>query len=82
MFITFEGIEGSGKTTQIKRAYNYFKEQGRDVVMTREPGGTVIGEKIRSILLDPESKDLDPMAELLLYFADRAQHLNKKIRGK
>jgi dTMP kinase len=80
MFITFEGIEGSGKTTQIKRVYHYFREQGRDVAMTREPGGTDIGEKIRAILLDPESKDLDPMAELLLYFADRAQHLNKKIK--
>jgi dTMP kinase len=80
MFITFEGIEGSGKTTQIKRVHAYFKEQGRDVVMTREPGGTDIGEKIRAILLDPASEDLDPMAELLLYLADRAQHLNKKIR--
>jgi dTMP kinase len=81
MFITFEGIEGSGKTTQIKRAYDFFKEQGRKVVMTREPGGTDIGRKIRAILLDPESKDLDPLAELLLYFADRAQHLNGKIRS-
>jgi dTMP kinase len=81
MFITFEGIEGSGKTTQIKRVYDYFKAQGRDVVMTREPGGTDIGEKIRAILLDPESKGLDPLAELLLYFADRAQHLNEKIRN-
>jgi dTMP kinase len=81
MFITFEGIEGSGKTTQIKRAYAYFKKQGRDVVITREPGGTDIGEKIRAILLDPESDGLDPMAELLLYLADRAQHLNKKIRN-
>ena len=81
MFITFEGIEGSGKTTQIKRVYAYLKEQGRDVVITREPGGTDIGEKIRSILLDPASKDLDHMAELLLYLADRAQHLNKKIRN-
>ena len=79
MFITFEGIEGSGKTTQIKRVYEYFKEHGHDVAMTREPGGTDIGEKIRAILLDPESKGLDPMAELLLYLADRAQHLNKEI---
>ena len=80
MFITFEGIEGSGKTTQIKRVHDYLKEQGHDVVMTREPGGTVIGEQIRAILLDPESRDMDPMAELLLYFADRAQHLNQKIK--
>jgi dTMP kinase len=80
MFITFEGIEGSGKTTQIERVYHYLKEQGRDIVMTREPGGTDIGQKIRAILLDPENQDLDPMAELLLYFADRAQHLNKKIK--
>jgi len=80
MFITFEGIEGSGKTTQIKRVHSLLTAQGCTAVMTREPGGTSIGEKIRSILLDPDSRDMDPMAELMLYFADRAQHLGRKIR--
>jgi dTMP kinase len=80
MFITFEGIEGSGKTTQIKRVHSLLTAQGCNAVMTREPGGTLIGEKIRSILLDPESRDMDPLAELMLYFADRAQHLGMKIR--
>ncbi|MBA3035703.1 MAG: dTMP kinase [Desulfobacterium sp.] len=79
MFITFEGIEGSGKTTQIRHAMEFLKQKGKDCVMTREPGGTITGQKIRSILLDPESNGMDPSAELLLYFADRAEHVNKII---
>ena len=66
MFITLEGIEGSGKTTQIDCLVKYFKNQGQQCVTTREPGGTPIGGKIRAILLDPESKNLDPTSELLL----------------
>ena len=79
MFITFEGIEGSGKSTQILHAYHYLNELGLKCVMTREPGGTRIGRKIRSILLDPESTAMNPAAELLLYTADRIQHIQEII---
>ena len=79
MFITLEGIEGSGKTTQIPNIVTYLRNQGHDCVVTREPGGTKIGQKIRAILLDPDSADLDPLAELLLYTADRAQHLHEIV---
>ena len=75
MFITIEGIEGSGKTTQIKHIVAYLEGEGHACVTTREPGGTAIGEKIRSILLDAGNRDMDPAAELLLYTADRAQHI-------
>ena len=80
MFITMEGIEGCGKTTQIRRLCDYLEDRGLPHVVTREPGGTAIGEKIRSILLDPASKDMVPMAELLLYMADRAQHIHQLIK--
>ncbi|MBW2435091.1 MAG: dTMP kinase [Deltaproteobacteria bacterium] len=80
MFITLEGIEGSGKTTQIDRLAEFFKERGMACVTTRQPGGTVIGENIRSILLNPQNQALEPMAELLLYLADRAQHINEIIK--
>jgi dTMP kinase len=79
MFITLEGIEGSGKTTQIRHIAEYIKDKGHDCVITREPGGTDIGKKIRTILLDSNSKGLDPSAELLLYIADRIQHVNEII---
>jgi dTMP kinase len=80
MFITFEGIEGSGKTTQIQYLVDYYSSMARPCVITREPGGTAIGNKIRSILLDPDSKGMDPTAELLLYMADRAQHIEGLIK--
>ena len=79
MFISFEGIEGSGKTTQAKHTVRFLQDKGHDCVITREPGGTRIGEKIRAILLDPLSKDMDPLTELLLYTADRAQHIKEFI---
>ena len=77
MFITLEGIEGSGKTTQIGRLADFLEQNGITCVTTRQPGGTVIGEHIRSILLNPENEALEPMTELLLYLADRAQHINE-----
>jgi dTMP kinase len=79
MFITLEGIEGSGKTTQAKHMVDFFRAKGSDCVLTREPGGTAIGQKIRSILLDPDSKNMSPLTELLLYNADRAQHIDELV---
>jgi len=80
MFITLEGIEGSGKTTQIQTIAGWLAAAGRDCLVTREPGGTGIGGQIRSILLNPDNRDLAPTAELLLYMADRVQHLQTVIR--
>lgn len=80
MFITLEGIEGSGKTTQMRQLSDHFKSRGQSCVVTREPGGTALGEKIRAILLDPASRELVPAAELLLYMADRAQHIYALVK--
>ena len=80
MFITLEGIEGSGKTTQIQTMARWLKAAGRECLTTREPGGTPIGAQIRSVLLHPDNGDLAPMAELLLYVADRVQHLETVVR--
>ena len=79
-FITFEGIEGSGKSTQISLLTEYLRSKQRTVTLTREPGGTAIGDQVRKILLDPGNNALDPSAELLLYAASRAQHLKEVIR--
>src|SRR5659263_627167 len=79
-FITFEGCEGSGKTTQATMLYNYLVNQGKDVILCREPGGTHVGEKIRDILLDPEIKDIFPITEALLFAADRTQQVMQVIR--
>lgn len=79
-FITFEGIEGSGKSTQIVMLADYLAARNRPVTLTREPGGTAIGDQVRKILLDPANKKLTPGAELLLYAAARAQHLEELIR--
>ncbi len=79
-FITFEGIDGCGKTTQFRMLAQWMRERGQDVVETVEPGGTSIGRQIRKILLDPASSDIQPRAELLLYFASRAQNVDQVIR--
>jgi dTMP kinase len=80
MFITFEGPEGSGKSTQIQRLGAYLQEQGVDCAVTKEPGGTPIADKIRAIVLDSASAELDPWAEVLLYSASRRQHTVERIR--
>ncbi|HDH34200.1 MAG TPA: dTMP kinase [Nitrospirae bacterium] len=77
-FISFEGIEGSGKSTQVKALAEYLRAKGHNVVETAEPGGTKIGNKIRQLLLEPENH-MDPMAELLLYYSSRAQHVREII---
>lgn len=79
MFITFAGTEGSGKSTVCKALNDFLIKNGYETVLTREPGGTDIGKKIREILLDPENKDLSPRAEMLLYAADRSQHIETVI---
>ncbi|MBF0491262.1 MAG: dTMP kinase [Deltaproteobacteria bacterium] len=78
LFITFEGIEGCGKSTQIDLLAGHFLKNKIPFIKTREPGGTLLGEKIRPLLLDRHSNPV-PMAELLLYSADRAQHCAEKI---
>jgi dTMP kinase len=80
MFITLEGIEGSGKTSQIKYIAEFLETKGHNCVVTREPGGTAIGEKIRAILLNPDNSDMAPHTELLLYLADRVQHVHALIK--
>ena len=80
MFITFEGIEGCGKSTQTKRLVNRLRELAVPLVITLEPGGTEVGQKIRHILLDSRNQHLSPLTELLLYAADRAQHVEEIIK--
>lgn len=79
-FITFEGPEGAGKTTQVQKMAEIFRAAGREVIVTREPGGTEISTQIRRILLAAENKAMTSRTELLLYAADRAQHVDEKIR--
>jgi dTMP kinase len=79
LFISFEGIEGTGKTTQTKWLSDRLSTEGYEVVLTQEPGGTVISNRIREILLLPEHKGMSYMTELLLYNAARVQHLSEKI---
>ena len=73
LFITFEGLDGSGKTTQINRLAAWLKKRGRSALITRQPRGTKTGDRIRALVLDSRSKGLAPMAEMALMFADRAQ---------
>jgi dTMP kinase len=79
-FITFEGLDGCGKSTQLERLAQALRAQSLPVVMTREPGGTTTGEKIRDILLDTSTTGLAPMAELALMFASRAQHIKEVVQ--
>jgi dTMP kinase len=79
-FITVEGIEGSGKTTQLRRIETTLKEGGRRVVATKEPGGTPLADRIRAILLDPQEEGMDSLTELFLYAASRRQHVVDVIR--
>ncbi|MCP4400247.1 MAG: dTMP kinase [bacterium] len=79
LFLTFEGIEGCGKTTQAKLLVDKLHELNVPVLLTREPGGTRIGDQIRKILLHAENTDMSSLAELLLYEASRAQHVQEKI---
>jgi dTMP kinase len=79
LFITFEGVEGSGKTTQIQRLKKYLTQKGISCKLTREPGGCPIGEKVRKILLNPDHREMVPLSELLLYEAARAQHVKEVI---
>lgn len=80
MFITLEGVEGSGKTSQMDAIAACLESAGYPVTLTREPGSTKIGGRIRSILLDPDHHGMAPLCELLLYGADRAQHLAQVVR--
>jgi len=79
-FITLEGGEGAGKSTNIAFVSDYLMQRGIDFCLTREPGGTEIAEKIREVLLQHHAEKLDPMAELLLVFAARSQHINRVIK--
>jgi len=79
-FITFEGLDGCGKSTQAEKLAAVLREQGFQVLVTREPGGTATGEKIRHLLLDTSTAGLSPFAELALMFASRAQHIEEVIQ--
>lgn len=80
LFITFEGVEGAGKTTQIALLRQYIETHEKQVLVTREPGGPPIAESIRALLLDPANQAIHPRTELLLYAAARAQHVEERIR--
>lgn len=80
LFISMEGPDGSGKTTQIEKLKEYFSNKGYEVIITREPGGTQISEEIRNIILDVKNEALSDMTEALLYAASRAQHVEEKIK--
>ena len=80
MFITFEGGEGTGKTTIIKTIGRRLAEMGYDVISTREPGGSIVAEKIRNVILDPNNQDIKSHTEALLYAASRCQHIDEVIK--
>ena len=80
LFVTFEGPDGCGKTTQVARLAEFMRAQGHDVITTREPGGTRIGDQVREILHSPDNRSMRPAAELLLFCASRAQLVDEAIR--
>lgn len=80
IFITLEGPDGAGKSTQVENIKSYFENAGREVVVSREPGGTPISEKLRNIVLDNGNAEMDDITEMLVYAAARAQHVSEKIR--
>ena len=80
LFITFEGLDGSGKTTQINRLAAWLKKRGHSTLITRQPGGTAAGDRIRALVLDSHSKGLAPLCEMALMFADRAQAIAEVIK--
>ena len=80
MFITLEGPDGSGKSTHAQALAEYLREQNWAVLLTREPGGTEIGDRIRAVLHDPQHRQMDARTEILLYSASRAQHVAERIR--
>jgi dTMP kinase len=80
LFISFEGPDGSGKTTQVAALAEALRARGYDVLVTREPGGTPISDKVRALILDPEHQEMKDETEILLYAASRAQHVREKIR--
>ena len=82
ILITLEGNEGCGKSTQIKLLHKYLKKEGYPVYLTREPGGTHIGNRVRHILLDPKNKEMSSVSETLLYMASRAQLVEEVLRPK
>ena len=79
MFITFEGIDGSGKSTQLELLQDTLVRKGFKILATKQPGGTEIGQLIRGILLNPDNTQIVPEAEVLLYLADRVQHIKQII---
>lgn len=78
-FITFEGIDGSGKSTQLRLLANFLQQEGCELLLTREPGGTPVGNRLRAALLDAH-EEVDPLTELLVFAADRAQHVRRVLR--
>ncbi len=80
LFVTFEGGEGSGKSTAIKSLVDKLQKEGYEIVLTREPGGTPISEQIRDVILNKENTAMDPVTEALLYAASRRQHVEEKVR--
>ena len=78
-FITFEGLDGVGKSTQLERLAAYLRKRGHAVIATREPGGTAIGDKLRAVVLNSRTAGLSPLAELGMMFTDRAQHIDEMI---